>query len=356
MKSGWLLEAVMAGLGSSLEPLEPWRYGNGRLRSVHAGIAFACFIVIHALPCIHGFPEYQLATKSSLDEGRELSAALTAAAASESLLDRLLGTDCFSRAVAELEAGCRGLAPEAKARLALRLVQCQAAALERQEQLRDGQEAMLHSVHRGRELLDSVLTGAEARARAAEAMQEEAAAAQRRLTADLGAVAASSEGLRSLVEALLSYQHRSEALVLRMLGHETGQGNAWHLLALIAGVWVVGGFLGGAARPHPGHRALLAHLAPYLQLGEGGTVRRGPAPGAVRNAEPVYLGAPAWLSWVVPRALLLDLRVASRVCWLGAAALKLARGARGRSAAAPLAELERTVLKLIDQPRFNGHV
>lgn len=60
----------MAGLGSSLEPLEPWRYGNGRLRSVHAGIAFACFIVIHALPCIHGFPEYQLATKSSLDEGR----------------------------------------------------------------------------------------------------------------------------------------------------------------------------------------------------------------------------------------------------------------------------------------------
>lgn len=57
----------------------------------------------------------------------EVSAALTAAAASESLLDRLLGTDCFSRAVAELEAGCRGLAPEAKARLALRLVQCQVA-------------------------------------------------------------------------------------------------------------------------------------------------------------------------------------------------------------------------------------
>lgn len=111
------------------------------------------------------------------------------------------------------------------------------------------------------------------------------------------AVAASSEGLRSLVEALLSYQHRSEALVLRMLGHETGQGNAWHLLALLAGVWVVGGFLGGRRARTLGmlalgaslatERALLTHLAPYLQLGEGGTVRRGPAPGAVRNAEPV---------------------------------------------------------------------
>lgn len=54
-------------------------------------------------------------------------ARLQGEAETESFLDRLLGTDCYSRAVGMLEGECRGMGQEAKARLALQLAACQVA-------------------------------------------------------------------------------------------------------------------------------------------------------------------------------------------------------------------------------------
>lgn len=54
-------------------------------------------------------------------------ARLQADAETESFLDRLLGTDCYSRAVSTLEGECRGMGQEVKARLALQLAACQVA-------------------------------------------------------------------------------------------------------------------------------------------------------------------------------------------------------------------------------------
>lgn len=46
-------------------------------------------------------------------------------AGKETFLDRLLGTNCYGQAVAELGEDCRRMDQEQKSRLALRLVNCQ---------------------------------------------------------------------------------------------------------------------------------------------------------------------------------------------------------------------------------------
>lgn len=72
----------------------------------------------------------------------------------EGFLDRLLGTNCFSQAVAELTADCRRMEQEAKTRLALRLTNCQLAVqgsatfpCGRRQSIRDCTEAMSERAH-----------------------------------------------------------------------------------------------------------------------------------------------------------------------------------------------------------------
>lgn len=50
---------------------------------------------------------------------------LKEAAAQESNLDRLLGSNCYTKAVKEIITDCRNLDQELKTRLALRLTNCQ---------------------------------------------------------------------------------------------------------------------------------------------------------------------------------------------------------------------------------------
>jgi hypothetical protein len=72
-------------------------------------------------------PAFGLVPAPTLRRAGGQVAALEAAAGGETFLDRMLGTSCYSRAVADLRAGCAAMDPPAKTRLALRLANCQLA-------------------------------------------------------------------------------------------------------------------------------------------------------------------------------------------------------------------------------------
>lgn len=72
-------------------------------------------------------PQFSLTPAHRLQEGASNVAALRNNAASETFLDTLLGTNCYSKALTELQRDCRHLEQEEKSRLAVRLANCQLA-------------------------------------------------------------------------------------------------------------------------------------------------------------------------------------------------------------------------------------
>lgn len=72
-------------------------------------------------------PQFSLTPANRLQEGASDVAALRDNAASETFLDTLLGTNCYSKALIELRRDCRSLEQEEKSRLAVKLTNCQLA-------------------------------------------------------------------------------------------------------------------------------------------------------------------------------------------------------------------------------------
>jgi hypothetical protein len=72
-------------------------------------------------------PQFSLTPANRLQEGASDVTALRENAASETFLDTLLGTNCYSKALIELRRDCRSLEQEEKSRLAVKLTNCQLA-------------------------------------------------------------------------------------------------------------------------------------------------------------------------------------------------------------------------------------
>ena len=72
-------------------------------------------------------PKFAVVPSAVRAAGQGQVEALAGEAAKETFLDRLLGTNCFSRALRELDADCRSMGQDQKSRLALALVNCQQA-------------------------------------------------------------------------------------------------------------------------------------------------------------------------------------------------------------------------------------
>lgn len=130
---------------------ERGRAGNravGRPRQTGGRAGAALFAATRAqLPHTLHSPTIINGTAGQLD-------ALSAQAEGEGFLDRILGTNCFSTAVAELTSDCRRLEPEAKTRLALRLANCQLAVqggatypCGRRQSIRECTEALSERAH-----------------------------------------------------------------------------------------------------------------------------------------------------------------------------------------------------------------
>ena len=81
-------------------------------------------------------PKFAVVPSTLRAVGQGQVEALAGEAANETFLDRLLGTNCFTRALKELDADCRSMGQEQKSRLALALVNCQQAT--HGERQRDG--------------------------------------------------------------------------------------------------------------------------------------------------------------------------------------------------------------------------
>jgi hypothetical protein len=72
-------------------------------------------------------PRFSAVPAAAAREGQVQVHSLQGAAGAETFLDKMLGTNCYTRAVADLQRDCRGMEPEQKSRLALRLANCQLA-------------------------------------------------------------------------------------------------------------------------------------------------------------------------------------------------------------------------------------
>lgn len=72
-------------------------------------------------------PQFNVVPLERFREGQAQVSTLQAAAKTETFLDKMLGTNCYSRAVKELQRDCKHLDQVQKSRLALRLANCQLA-------------------------------------------------------------------------------------------------------------------------------------------------------------------------------------------------------------------------------------
>lgn len=97
-------------------------------------------ILVTLLPSIHGWgrsppnqpaaevvPRFSVVPGQHAKEGQTQMQTLERSAGTETFLDRMLGTNCYTRAVADLRQDCQRMDQEQKSRLALRLTNCQLA-------------------------------------------------------------------------------------------------------------------------------------------------------------------------------------------------------------------------------------
>eukprot|EP00887_Chlorella_sp_A99_P005575 scaffold1.g5575.t1 len=389
-------------------------------------------------------PRFAVVPAGSYKSGKDQLESIAAEADKEGFLDRVLGTNCFSAAVKELNADCRRMQQEQKSRLALRLVNCHqgahggdtfpcgrrqplkacieglpdrlwhmyveffekytenmlnrlsegaqfardrladiggaaaalatdaaalreragealgllreqrelgAAVLEEatkaraesaayfssldakqseslaladrglaaQEALAAGQAAAAAALATGREQVAQLLGAVEARGVALAAAQAEQAAAQAAAAAALRGLTDDSRGLRSAVDVVLSYQQRSDAVLLRLLGKS-------YSLEDVAfyGAGALAAAAAGASRATAGARGPIVALLGVSLLGERLLLDRLHLWLEVDDSGAVVLPLARWLPFLPAAAGAVDLRWALRKAAGAAAALLVA--------------------------------